>query len=192
MATLRSFPVVVEVWGWDEAFVGAGTDDPEALARAVQQRVLAETGLSCAVGHRRDQAAGQDGDRVRQAGGVARLTRRTWIETMGDRPVTALWGIGERTAQRLADAGIRTVVELAGRITTSWRSGSAPTIGPPPAGARPRRRRRHPWSTSRTWPASRSREETFEHDLTTGPRSRSRSPGWRSRRRRRWWPRGGG
>ena len=25
MATLRSFPVVVEVWGWDEAFVGART-----------------------------------------------------------------------------------------------------------------------------------------------------------------------
>src|SRR5688500_10415514 len=33
MATLRSFPAVVEVWGWDEAFVGAETDDPEALAR---------------------------------------------------------------------------------------------------------------------------------------------------------------
>ena len=45
MATLRSFPVVVEVWGWDEAFVGAVTDDPEALARAVQ-----------AAGARRDRA----------------------------------------------------------------------------------------------------------------------------------------
>ena len=33
MATLRSFPVVVEVWGWDEAFVGAVTETPEALAR---------------------------------------------------------------------------------------------------------------------------------------------------------------
>ncbi len=36
MATLRSFPVVVEVLGWDEAFLGADTDDPEALAREIQ------------------------------------------------------------------------------------------------------------------------------------------------------------
>ena len=34
MATLRSLGVVVEVLGWDEAFLGAPTDDPEALARA--------------------------------------------------------------------------------------------------------------------------------------------------------------
>src|SRR3954469_5958226 len=47
MTTLRSFPVVVEVWGWDEAFVGADTSDPEQLARAIQARVRAETGLSC-------------------------------------------------------------------------------------------------------------------------------------------------
>src|SRR5688500_17734191 len=29
MATLRSLPVVVEVWGWDEAFVGVTSEDPE-------------------------------------------------------------------------------------------------------------------------------------------------------------------
>ena len=33
MATLREFDAVVEVLGWDEAFLGATTDDPEALAR---------------------------------------------------------------------------------------------------------------------------------------------------------------
>ena len=37
MSTLRSLPVVVEEWGWDEAVVGATTDDPEALAREVQK-----------------------------------------------------------------------------------------------------------------------------------------------------------
>src|ERR1700761_1512248 len=33
MATLRSFPAVVEVWGWDEAFLGVTTGDPESVAR---------------------------------------------------------------------------------------------------------------------------------------------------------------
>jgi nucleotidyltransferase/DNA polymerase involved in DNA repair len=31
MDTLRQFPVIVEVWGWDEAFLGAETYDPAEL-----------------------------------------------------------------------------------------------------------------------------------------------------------------
>ena len=36
MATLRTFPATVEVWGWDEAFLGVDTDDPEAFAARAQ------------------------------------------------------------------------------------------------------------------------------------------------------------
>src|SRR5688572_6970856 len=50
MATLRTLPVVVEELGWDEAFVGVHTADPEAFAGQLQGRVRTETGLSCAVG----------------------------------------------------------------------------------------------------------------------------------------------
>lgn len=41
---------VVEVLGWDEAFVGVRTGDPEALAHRVQTEVLAATRLHCSVG----------------------------------------------------------------------------------------------------------------------------------------------
>ena len=109
MATLRSFPVIVEVWGWDEAFVGVRTADPEAFARELKARVLAETGLTCAVGIGETKLQAKTATGFAKPGGVARLTRRTWIETMGDRPVTALWGIGTRTASRLAESGIHTV-----------------------------------------------------------------------------------
>lgn len=47
---MRRFPVTVEVVGWDEAFLGARTDDPEALVADIQRAVTAETGLSCSVG----------------------------------------------------------------------------------------------------------------------------------------------
>jgi DNA polymerase IV len=50
MATLRSLPVVVEVLGWDEAFVGSGTDDPERLAADIQAAVASACQLTCAVG----------------------------------------------------------------------------------------------------------------------------------------------
>src|SRR3954451_8862605 len=108
MATLRSFPVVVEVWGWDEAFLGAATDDPEALARSVQQRVHAETGLTCAVGIGETKLQAKTATGFAQPGGVGRLTRAMWLPVMGDKPVTEINGIGKRIATRLAEHGIRT------------------------------------------------------------------------------------
>ncbi|MBA3799838.1 MAG: DNA polymerase IV, partial [Geodermatophilaceae bacterium] len=47
MDTLRSLDVIVEVLGWDEAFLGVETGDPEAFAAQVQQAVLAATSLHC-------------------------------------------------------------------------------------------------------------------------------------------------
>ena len=37
MDTLRSLGVVVEVLGWDEAFLAVETDDPEAFAAMLRQ-----------------------------------------------------------------------------------------------------------------------------------------------------------
>ena len=50
MAVLRELVPTVEVMGWDEAFLAAETADPEALARLIQERVLAATQLACSVG----------------------------------------------------------------------------------------------------------------------------------------------
>ncbi|MPY93932.1 MAG: DNA polymerase IV, partial [Acidimicrobiia bacterium] len=165
MATLRSFPVVVEEWGWDEAFVGASSRQPEDLARVLQARVLAETGLSCAVGIGETKLQAKTATGFAKPGGVARLTRRTWIETMGDRPVTAIWGIGQRTAARLHDCGVTTVVELAMADHHELARRFGPRTGPylrvlglggddSPVLDEPH------------VPRSRSREVTFEHDLT--------------------------
>src|SRR5947199_1639427 len=45
MAVLRSTRAVVEVLGWDEAFLGVVTDDPEGFARDIQGRVRDATRL---------------------------------------------------------------------------------------------------------------------------------------------------
>ncbi|WP_344231170.1 DNA polymerase IV, partial [Kribbella hippodromi] len=69
MDTLRSFPVVVEVWGWDECFVGAETDDPEALATELRAAVEARTTLTCSVG------IGDNKTRAKLATGFAKHQR---------------------------------------------------------------------------------------------------------------------
>jgi DNA polymerase IV len=130
MAALRTFPVVVEVWGWDEAFVGATCEDPEALARALKARVFAETGLTCAVGIGETKLQAKTATGFAKPGGIARLTWGTWLEVMGDRPVTSIWGIGARTARRLEELGVRTVRELSTADRDELAGTFGPTIGP--------------------------------------------------------------
>jgi DNA polymerase-4 len=130
MATLRSFPVVVEVWGWDEAFVGARTDDPEALAATVRAAVHDRTGLSCAIGIGESRLLAKTAVRAAKPGGIARLTRREWAETWGPRPVTEVWGIGARIAARLGECGVRTIDDLARADAEVLAAEFGPRIGP--------------------------------------------------------------
>src|SRR5271167_1284844 len=50
MDALRASGAVVEVMGWDEAFVGVCCDAPEDFARSLQESVLDQTQLACSVG----------------------------------------------------------------------------------------------------------------------------------------------
>lgn len=130
MAALRSLPVVVEELGWDEAFVGVRSDDPEAVARRIQVTISEATGLSCAVGIGETKLQAKTATGFGKPGGIGRLGRDTWFEVMGAEPVTALWGIGGRTAARLAEAGIHTVLDLARADHHDLARRFGPTIGP--------------------------------------------------------------
>jgi DNA polymerase IV len=130
MATLRTLPATVEVWGWDEAFLGVTTTDPEAFAYEVKARVAQTTCLSCAVGIGNTRLLAKTATGFAKPGGVARLTRRQWIPTMGAKPVTAIWGIGTRTAARLSDLGIVSVEDLARSDHGQLARAFGPKIGP--------------------------------------------------------------
>jgi DNA polymerase IV len=52
------------------------------------------------------------------------LDSSNWIPIMGGRDVEELWGIGKRTAARLAAHGLRTVTDLAWPIVPIWLPGS--------------------------------------------------------------------
>jgi DNA polymerase-4 len=131
MATLRGIDdVVVEVLGWDEAFLGVRTDDPEALAREVQRAVLAATRLSCAVGIGDNTLRAKLATEFGKPGGMYRLTAENWFAVMGARPTEALWGIGRKTARKLAELGISTVAELAAADPAVLAARLGPAMGP--------------------------------------------------------------
>jgi DNA polymerase IV len=168
MATLRSLDAVVEVMGWDEAFLGVDTDDPEGFAKLVQQRVLEATRLHCSVGIGDNKLRAKIATEFGKPQGMFRLTEENWYEVMADRPTDALWGIGKKTAKRLAELGIATVRELS-ETEAQWLADRlGPTMGPwyrrlgrgvdsSPVVGTPYVNRSH------------SRESTFQRNLTEIP-----------------------
>jgi DNA polymerase-4 len=130
MQVLRTFPAVVQVLGWDEAFMALDTDEPEGLAREIQRAVLERTDLWCSVGMGDSKHRAKLASAFAKPRGVFRLTRDGWPALMGPRPVEALWGIGKKTAAKLAELGIRTVDELARADDAALATRFGPNTGP--------------------------------------------------------------
>ncbi|KQQ90956.1 DNA polymerase IV [Arthrobacter sp. Leaf137] len=114
MGVLRSRPgAVVQVLGWDEAFVGVQSSDPEAYARQLQDAVLEATGLHCSVGIGDTLVRAKVATTFGKPAGVFRLTAENWLDVMGNRPTIDLWGVGTKVSRRLATLGITLVSQLA-------------------------------------------------------------------------------
>ncbi len=165
MAALRGLDAVVQVMGWDEAFLAVDTTDPEAAARQVQQRVRAATRLDCSVGIGDNKLQAKLATGFGKPAGVFRLSHRTWFEVMGGKPADALWGIGAKTGRKLAELGVATVADLAaadpvllaarfGPATGPWLIQTARGLGSADVSAEPYQSR------------SRGRETTFQQDIS--------------------------
>ncbi len=183
MDTLRSLewggrPVVVEVLGWDEAFVaadgspaegvGGGPSQaaPREFAQQIRDAVLAASRLHCSVGIGNNKLQAKIAtDFGKPDPGVYVITDETWFAEMGHRPTRSLWGIGPKISKRLATIGIDTVEQLARSDARLLAAEFGPTMGPwfhrlgrgvdsSPVDATP-------WV-----PRAHGREETFQEDLT--------------------------
>jgi DNA polymerase IV len=174
MSLLRDLGHPLEVWGWDEAYLGADVADPFELAERIRTVVAAETGLSCSVGisdnKQRAKVATGFGKpsrtpRADESTGVYQLTDDNWMAVMGDREVDALWGVGPKTAKRLAGLGITTVADLAATDPMMLTSTFGPTTGLwillLAKGGGDENVSAQPWV-----PRSRSHVVTFPEDLT--------------------------
>lgn len=174
MDTLRTFPAVVRVLGWDEAFLGVETDDPEALARQVQRAVLERTRLWCSIG------IGDTTLRAKLASGFAkprgafRLTEDNWMEVMGALPTAELFGIGRKTAAKLEALGVRTVEELARaddeRLAERFGPRTGPWLHAVARGEGERLVTDEPYV-----PRGHGKERTFQADLTDPAEIRDRT-----------------
>jgi DNA polymerase-4 len=166
MDALRSFGYVVQEMGWDEAFIAVETEQPERLARDIQQRVLERTDLWCSIGIGDNKLQAKIASEAAKPAGVFTLTSDRWSGWMGPRATDALWGIGTKTARKLAAIGIGTVDELAAADPDELVSAFGPRTGPWLAqlarGDDSSQVSDAPWV-----PKGVSRERTFQQDLAT-------------------------
>ena len=169
MGLLRDLGHPLEVWGWDEAYLGFGdpdgTADPVALAERIRTVIEAETGLSCSVGISDNKQRAKIATGLAKPAGIYQLDESNWMTVMGDRGVDALWGVGPKTAKRLAELGITTVADLAATDATLLTSTFGPSTGLwillLAKGGGDEKVSAEPWV-----PRSRSHVVTFPHDLT--------------------------
>ncbi|GAA3093692.1 hypothetical protein GCM10020001_006620 [Nonomuraea salmonea] len=174
MAVLREHPVRVEVWGWDEAFIGATTNDPEALAATLQHDVRRRTHLDCSIGIGDNKHQAKLASAFAKPAGIYRLTSDNWADVMNDRPTDALWGIGAKTARKLAAHNLRTVAQLAAadppRPRPPLRPHQRPLVPLPRTRQRRSRSRHHPMDRPRPQPRD------HLHPRPHRPRHRHRPP----------------
>lgn len=113
MGILREYGPVEQV-SVDEAYVDLSDQrEPATLAQAIRERVQAETGLPASVGLAPNKLVAKvasDHDKPEGCTVIRPGEEAAFLEAL---PVRVIWGIGPRTAERLALMGIQRCGELA-------------------------------------------------------------------------------
>ena len=115
LAILRDAAPRVEPYSIDESFLDlAGMHDRIGFARDLRERVHRWTGIPNCVGIGPTKVLAKAANKIAKRGaGVIDLTdTATRVAALADYPTGDLWGVGSRTAAKLAARGIRTAAEL--------------------------------------------------------------------------------
>ncbi len=114
MGIIRGHVEMVEVVGLDEAYLElTELPAPRACMRLVVAQIAERTGLTASVGIGPNKLVAKVASDAEKPRGFVVLTREQAAARFAPAPCQLIPGIGERTAQRLAELGVRTVGELA-------------------------------------------------------------------------------
>ncbi|MCG6872962.1 MAG: DNA polymerase IV [Gammaproteobacteria bacterium] len=113
----HDFTPLVEGLSIDEAFLDVSGchqlhGDIETIGRAIKKEVRARTGLTASVGMAYNKFLAKLASDLEKPDGLVRITPANLRATLDPLPVTRLWGLGKRSAERAHQAGIHTIGEL--------------------------------------------------------------------------------
>ena len=118
MAIFAEITDLVEQISVDEAFLDVSgavrrLGPPVQIARRLRTRIHGELGLTASVGIGATKTVAKIASTRSKPDGLLLVQPEDTVAFLAELPVSALWGVGDRTAEALAGAGLRTVGELA-------------------------------------------------------------------------------
>ncbi|MGI4894695.1 MAG: DNA polymerase IV [Janthinobacterium lividum] len=134
MAVFRSVTPVVEPLSLDEAFLDVSgavrrLGNPTEIAQQVRDRVADEQGITCSVGVASTKFVAKLASGGAKPDGLLVVPHTETVAFLHALPVSALWGVGEKTEHALARLGLRTVAEIAHTPVTTLVRGLGEATG---------------------------------------------------------------
>ena len=121
MSLFRGITALVEPLSLDEAYlditqaVSTSGETPEQIAVQLRQRVTSETGLTVSVGVATSKSVAKIASALDKPDGLTVVPPGCEREFLVPLGVDKLWGVGPKTAARLAEQDVRTIAELASK-----------------------------------------------------------------------------
>ena len=118
MDLFRDVTPHVEVLGIDEAFLDVASarrllGTPWQIGTALRARVFAETGLRCSVGAAATKYVAKLASSRSKPDGLLVVPEADTLAFLHPQPISALWGVGAKTGEKLERLGLRTVGDVA-------------------------------------------------------------------------------
>jgi DNA polymerase IV len=118
MELFRGVTPLVEVLGIDEAFLDvAGArrllGTPWQIGASIRETVVAETGLRCSVGAAATKYVAKLASSRSKPDGLLVVPKADTLAFLRPQAISALWGVGVKTAEKLERLGLRTVGDVA-------------------------------------------------------------------------------
>lgn len=128
MARLHALTPLVEQLSIDEAFLDVSdlSEASEVLARRLQATIRTELGLPCSLGVATNKLVAKIANNIGKAqartegppNAIKVVAPGQEAAFLAPLPVDELWGVGPKTAERLAQLGLRTIGDIARRSET--------------------------------------------------------------------------
>ncbi len=134
MEIFREITPLVEPLSLDEAFLdvaGAGRriGAPAAIGRLIRSRVVCDLGLTCSVGVAPTKFVAKLASSRAKPDGLLVVPADSVLAYLHRLPVSALWGVGERTAALLHRLGLVSVADIARSRPAALRSALGESVG---------------------------------------------------------------
>jgi DNA polymerase-4 len=119
MAIFREITPLVEPLSLDEAFLDVAGAlrrlrmTPGEIGEQVRARVVAEWGITCSVGVAPTKFVAKLASGLAKPDGMLVVPRTDVLDFLHPLPVSALWGVGKKTAERLSSVGLNRVADVA-------------------------------------------------------------------------------